>query len=189
VTKELRDSSKIKRQLYRLLKLQQTDASINAYFSHVETHERLIKNTKRNYFVTKLSICHGDASKIWKLVRETCKQPNRAKIQAVKYYQHKAVEDGDSIVEAFRARFDSIQKAFLNKTTNISTTDCVQHLIAEQHYMFSFKETNPSQILGILNSLDPQKASGVDEISLGTCQAISQYIAAPLSNIYNTTIK
>jgi retron-type reverse transcriptase len=111
------------------------------------------------------------------------------KIHAVNNNENKLVEDGNGIAEAFRARFDSIQKSFLEKTSNVSTADCVSHINAERYNTFSFSETNPSVILRILNSLDSRKATGIDEISVKACQAISEHIAAPLCNIYNTAIK
>jgi hypothetical protein len=138
----------------------------------------------------KFNKCRNDPSKIWNLVKETCgKQRQRGEIHTVSNQVGKLVEDGDSIVEAFKARFDSIQKSFLENNKEINIEDCVHHIASEKHDTFSFSETNPSEILRILESLDSQKASGIDEISIRACQAISQHVAAPLSNIFNTAIK
>jgi hypothetical protein len=83
VNKELRESSKIKRYLYSRMKSLQSDATKKAYFDHMRAHERLRKNTKRNYYVMKLNKCRNDPSKIWSLVKETCgKQQQKGKIHS-----------------------------------------------------------------------------------------------------------
>jgi hypothetical protein len=90
--------------------------------------------------------------------------------------------DPVSIANVFSSHFDNISK------TIMSNQGLLQSQVKQSENKFDPLHVSPFEVLKVINSLNPSKATGLDGISIKTLQCIGHALASPLADIFNASL-
>ena len=150
---------------------------------------------KSDFFQRKLDDCHGDPKAFWKLIKKVLPSKNRTtKID-------KLVVDGVDIVDP-KDISDSLDLHFTSVATNLlsarSHTTTSHHdppsqfpssLESSSPTKFHFRPTTDVEISNMLANLNPNKATGNDNIPAKILKISSNCIYQSLSCIVNNSLR
>ena len=161
-----------------------------------------LRKAKSDFFQRKLDECHGDPKAFWKLMKKVLPSKNRTtKID-------KLVVDGVDIVDpkdicdTLNLHFTSVATNLLSArspTTTSSTSNLDSHhdppskfpssLECSSPTKFHFRPTTDVEISNMLANLNPNKATGNDNIPAKILKISSNCISQSLSCIVNSSLE
>lgn len=156
----------------------------------------MIRAAKQNYFKEAITSNKGDSKAIWKVLRDAQSNntgmvinhsPNILKVDG------KIITDTRDIVEAFNKYFIEVCQTYLvnNQHNNCDTFPEVRKYVnakLPQGETFNIPRVTEQYVLKYLQSLDPNKATGLDEISAHVLKISAIEITPSITRIINQSI-
>ena len=137
-----------------------------------------LRKAKSDFLQRKLDDCHGDPKAFWKLMKKVLPSKNRTtKID-------KLVVDGVDIVDP-KDIGDSLNLQF----TSVATIQFPSSLESSSPTKFHFRPTTDVEISNMLANLNPNKATGNDNIPAKILKISSNCISQSLSCIVNSSLE
>ena len=185
VSQEVKELSHRKKELYAEHLHDKTNIEKkNKYNELKRYHRALVRRTKLNHKREKLKACKGQSRSIWKLInheRGESRFPGPSKIEK----EGQIITDHKEIVELFTNHFDGIWKSISNEQTS---KNYAEEFPRKGTSTFEPMPTTPFEVFSIINRLDCNKASGLDCISVKAVKSMSESLAGPLADIFNSSL-
>ena len=110
ITTSLKECSKKKNKLYVKYKNTKNKEDDNVYKKYKKIFEKALKNAEDNYYKIKISECHKNSKKIWKILNHLFK-PSKTKTDIpYLFYENSKVDDDQIISNIFNDIFCNIGK-------------------------------------------------------------------------------
>ena len=84
--------------------------------------------------------------------------------------------------------FTNIGPELASKFQNINEREFMKFMEKTYTHSMYMQNTNPDEVIKLINKLDSKKSPGFDEISAKFLQLCAPYISEPLANIFNASI-
>ena len=147
----------------------------------------LIKNTKTNYYKSKINENKNNSKKLWKCVKDICNH-NSVKnkyITEINLENGSTTKDKKEIANRFNRHYVQHGRELANKIKiNEPIIDNAQHLPNSIYLL----PTNPLEIKSTIMELKLGKAPGNDGITSEVLKNISDFIITPLAYLVNLII-
>ena len=156
----------------------------SAYKQIVKENKAFNRKTKIEFQRSRLKNCNGNASKIWKLVKEDFNMngsvaPSRLKLN------NQIVTDSSTIAKTFEDSFKQVWSSIHEQQAALPNPA----LLGDRSGVtFEPEPTTSAEVLKIIQSLDCKKAKGLDSISVRTVKEVGSYIAAPFADLFNSSL-
>ena len=144
----------------------------------------LVKKTKRDYFMTQFNTAKRDPKNTWRLINEITSRKTsvNSNVKAIKQEGVKLTNSAD-ITNTFNNYFTTIGDNLANK---IPCSDVNPIFYTSPvNSAFSFAEISLESVLKTLKSINPNKASGPDNIPNKVLKMAAEILSPSLSAIFN----
>ena len=147
----------------------------------------LVKKTKRDYFMTQINTAKRDPKNTWRLINELTSRKTsvNSNVKAIKQEGVTLTNSAD-IANTFNNYFTTIGDNLANK---ISCSDVnPTSYISPVNSAFSFAEISLESVLKTLKSINPNKATGPDNIPNKVLKMAAEILSPSLSAIFNRSL-
>ena len=157
-------------------------------------HNRLRK-AKSDFFKRKLDDCRHDPKTFWKLMKKIIPSKNRTTKIDKLVVDGVHIVDPKSISDSLNIHFTSVATDLLSDRTPTSmptTINLDSHWDTSSHSLpatFHFRPTTDVEISNMLTNINPNKATGIDNIPAKILKISSNCIFQSLSSIINSTFE
>ena len=183
VDDEIRDKSKIKRQLYeRTLRQETTWAEYKIFNKNLQ---QLIKQKKRQFYTNQISTSSNKIKTTWQIVKSITGK-NTARDRSL-LNDFGAGHD----LEKARGLLDDFNKYYIHACHNRNYTqssNAMKYVKRNFSSMFLL-DTTPAEIFNIIHSLKNTNATGPDGITTKLLKTCAHELCEPLSKIINECFK
>ena len=191
ITKEITKAIRIRNKMYQNLH--------NNKFKDTELHKQykkyrnILTNTKekskQNYFKNEFKNCKGDSAKTWKVINNIISDKSKASNipTELETSNNTFTSSHQQILNSLNIHFANIGKS--QHSQNIDLNQISFYLKIQQKNSIVLQDTTATEISNIITSLDPNKASGADEVSVKLLQIIKSIISPLLSSLINDCFK
>lgn len=181
-------SSRSLRELY-WLKSQLRDEDLDAWYLHrKKEHNKLVANTKRNYYSHKINNSENRSKAVWKIVNEKTKNEvnPKGKIPTINI-NGTLINDPQMICEEFASYFSTIAKNNIASTLGDKRSTGPVPMGAVQKSFF-FHPVSIAELESIIKSLRPKRSNGPDEISNYVLKNIGNSINEQVCHLMNMSL-
>ncbi len=156
----------------------------------------MIKRKKRNYVEHKLNENLKKPKQLWKSLKSLglpSKKGSQSKICLEK--NGKACFDSKENTEIFKAFYENLSTDLVNKLPNptnkfgMGSVKKYYSSLGIQNENFKFQPTSETIVLSILESINPDKAVGVDNMAGRFLKDGSEVLKKPITELINLSIK
>lgn len=150
---------------------------------------KLLKNSKNNYYKEKLKNAHGDCKKTWKIINDATNYKSKHKdSKSIHIYNENGELNTNNIENA-----NIFNNFFINVGTKMSEKidKNLTHIPEGPSVQSSIflKPIERNEIIQIISELKSNSASGPDGISATLIKQIHMYIIEPLTYLINLSFK
>ncbi len=148
---------------------------------------QLIKKTKRDFFLARINFVKSDPKKTWRLINELSsrKVHKFANVKSIKQDDAEITHSYD-IANAFNTYFTTIGDSVASELPN-SDIDPISY-INPTNSSFSITEINVEIVIEILKSVNPNKATGPDNIPGRILTIAAEILSPSLTAIFNRSL-
>ena len=192
ITAELTKEMNIRDQFLRKARKTNKTDDWSAYKRKRNYIKNEIQRSKRNYYKLKLEENARKPDRFWKIIKEI--YPAKSKKENLpKNFQvdNKSIHNPKEIANGFCNFFSTIAnklKSIAFPLTNLRWRNQPTEVFYEKH-QFTFSMVTDVQVLKILQGLNRNCATGLDEIPASFLKGIAFVIAKPLAHIINCSLK
>ena len=140
---------------------------------------------KENFFKNKLNEDRKDGRKLWNHIKKLLPNNSTTKINSLKDNDMNLHTDNKSMSNISNTFFSTIGSKLADKFPRVETHQIQVNI---NNNSFSFSNVSEDIILKIINSLDNNKSSGLDGISVRALKAGSSVLSKKLSIIMNHSL-
>ena len=154
-----------------------------------------LRKAKSDFFKRKLDDCRHDPKTFWKLMKKIIPSKNRTTKIDKLVVDGVHIVDPKSISDSLNIHFTSVATDLLSDRTPTSmptTINLDSHWDTSSHSLpatFHFRPTTDVEISNMLTNLNPNKATGIDNIPAKILKISSNCISQSLSSIINSTFE
>ena len=183
VTSGILRSIHTRNQLYKLSLCKPTQQNKLNYKKYRNKLTTLIRLSRKVYYSNKLEQDNGNSNKVWQTINELVKNkknnyPNSININGTE------IKDPMQIANRFNEYFTNIGPKLASSIP--STASHFSSYISENsETSLFFTPTSENEIIKIVNSLEPSKSCGYDNLNVNLLKKIIFYIVSPLNHIFN----
>ena len=184
ITEEVIQQSRFKNELFKKHRSEPNNNALHDEYIKVRNkHKAFIRRVKLETQRKRLLDCRGNSSQLWKLIREDCNKHGRMGPDKL-IIDSKLITDQKKIAKHFQDSFqqiwgsihsDQAKKVLVSRMTN-------------QQYLFNPLPAESHEVLRLIHGLDIKKAPGLDGMTVRTIKEIAAHIAAPLTDIFNSSL-
>ena len=147
----------------------------------------LVKKTKRDYFMTQINTAKRDPKNTWRLINELTSRKTsvNSNVKAIKQEGVTLTNSAD-IANTFNNYFTTIGGNLANKIP-CSDVNPISY-ISPVNSAFSFAEISLESVLETLKSINPNKATGPDNIPNKILKMAAEILSPSLSAIFNRSL-
>ena len=141
----------------------------------------ILQHSKTNYYKNYFTQYSNNVKKVWIGIKEVINIKSKThNIPNCIEVNNKAITDKTEICNSFNDYYSTIAENILdnNKTPILRTFDT--YLKNPSNTSFAFELCDPTEIVLLINELDPLKSSGPNGIPTKILQMISEIISVPL---------
>ena len=189
ITKGLKISKNKLRILNELKRFNQISNESRLYISKYQLmYKHLVKEAKKMYNEAFIQSSKNKTKGIWQVInKETGNLPhNNYNIQL--QYNNEAISDPQLISERFNKCFIDTVDDLLNKSGHNLTQTYQQEIKSNSASMFISPITE-TEIKKVISKLKGKNSAGYDEIPEALIKHCSEYIAKPLTHVFNLSVK
>ena len=148
----------------------------------------LNKRLKITYYKTNLGKCGNDVGKNWDILKKLLPSRNKKSASFMLTSNDEIITDDKIIAETLNKTFNDVCE-ILSKDlpTSINSVDSMDTL-HEIGLEFKFNDISEEFVLIELQNLDVKKAVGVDGLNLRLLKLAAEFIAKPLTVLFNLSI-
>ena len=186
VTDEIRCLSNKKKQLFIAHKHDPSNLNLkNKYIEFKKSFKSLIRQTKIEHKRKKLRECNGNSKSIWRIINQERNKKSASPIIPKLSVEGKNVTEVEDVVHCFAKQFNSINKKISESHDDLKTiSDFVQQTIM----CFDPIPSTSIEVFNIIHSLNSNKSTGIDCISVKVVKSIAFALSGPLSDIFNASL-
>ena len=151
------------------------------------------KQTMKDLYLTKMSPIYKN---FWKQIKKCYPIKNKSTSNSSFKVGNKVITDKNKISNAFCVYFSNIPSlmkaticSFMNPTWQYNDMGGLSIKVNPNNYAFSFAEVHYQEVLRILESLNPYKPAGVDNIPPKVVNDAATEIAKPLLILANRSLQ
>ena len=162
----------------------------SAYRNARNRYNKLVKDTIRSYYQTKLHNTQGDLKKTWKTINELInKSKKQSMIPEIKI-DSVEITDPITITNAFNKHFVEMGDRLSTNIpqSNVAPESYLNDLQNPVNKFTCFRDITQTEILNLLHGLVSSKASGMDGISAKVLKIAAPVITPSLALIFNQSI-
>jgi hypothetical protein len=173
----------------------------NKYKLYRNYLNKLITKTKNDYYAHKIRLHESNPKKMWNVINEitdrnTASKKNKGISQLIIDGElHTTADNPIKTADTLVDYFTNVGPELANKINNIDTnagttsnTDTYNSIPRNPHSIY-LTPVSDHEIKRHISSLRINSASGHDELAASTIKAVKEYIARPLSHIFNLCIE
>ena len=186
-------TNNIKKQIYHrdfLKKKAIKTGSENMFVAYKKSRNalnKLIKDTKRNYYTGALNDAKNNPKNMWDTINKlTNKKSKTTMITKLNLSNENVTENPNEIAHTFNTYFNTIGEKLANELP--STTETSESYVTPSNSTFQLKNASEVDVFHLLNTLKISKACGHDKIPPKLLRDSAIVIAPILSHIFNQSI-
>ena len=130
---------------------------------------------------------NNNSKKVWRELSRLLGSKRRCLIESLSI-NGEAITCKQRIAEKFNEYFSNTATTFNSPSTSDNFVDALQY-VSSQRSHFTFSTVDDDDVLGLLNTLDPNKATGSDRISGKLLRISARGICHSLSLLFNSSLK
>jgi hypothetical protein len=175
--------------LFRKWKQNPNIINEKVYKKYNKILSKLLRSTEKLFYNKKILNCNNDSKQIWSVLNSLIsKKKHDTTNSSLFSIDGKDVSDRKVIAEKLNDFFVNIGSSLAKKIPNGSTT-FDSYLTNPHRNSFVMYPTDAGEIIQITHSLKNKTSSGFDEISVSTMKSSIEYVAIPLSAIFNMSLE
>ena len=183
ITKGILHSIHTRNQLYKLSLRKPTLQNKNNYKKYRNKLTTLIRLSRKLYYSDKLAQDKGDLNKVWKTINDLVKN-NKRNCPDTITKNGVDIKDPTEIAQTFNEYFTSIGPE-LASSIDFNVRHFADYICDHSETSLFFTPVTENEILTIVQSLEPSKSCGYDEINVNLLKKIIFYIVSPLNHVFN----
>ena len=162
----------------------------SAYRNARNRYNKLVKDTIRSYYQTKLHNTQGDLKKTWKTINELINKSKKQNMIPEIKIDSVEITDPITITNAFNRHFVEMGDRLSTNIpqSNVAPESYLNDLQNPVNKLTCFRDITQTEILNLLHGLVSSKASGMDGISAKVLKIAAPVIAPSLALIFNQSI-
>lgn len=173
----IRERDKMK---FELNKNKNNEQLLQKYKAYRNKTNNLIKTLKKEYYMNKINENKNNTKKIWGVVKESLNEThNKSKMHIT--HNNLNITDEREVSEAFNGYFINVGKTM---SEQITCDEVLEKRNLNCKTLF-LKPITEEEIIKNIEKLKNNSSPGIDNISNKTLKIIKNYIAKPLSYIFN----
>lgn len=157
---------------------------INKCIDSKKKLKSVIATAKKDFFEAEFGKVRGNAKKEWEVINQIISNKNTKPIKNITSLKvgNRSIDDAADICESMNDYFISVAASLASKIKH-STMDLNNEETREGEW--SLGEVNFSEVLSVINGMDPNKASGFDDIDIKTVKECRFELSGLLSKLFN----
>lgn len=188
ITAGIIKSCKTKHKLLNKARLKPENENIIKYRKYNGVLNKIIKEAKRNYFISNLEENKRDSKEVWRLLKMAIGRRCSEKINIPEIlHDNKLYTEKNNIVNVFNEYFINTIEGIRNNIPN-SNHDYKRYLPASCSRSIFIEPVNETDIITIVKALKEKSSYGHDCISTKLLKRVLPALAAPLTHIINLSI-
>ena len=141
-----------------------------------------IREAKKSYYYNEFNKYKRDIKKTWDTIKSLLNKPKQDSVAPDKIkVNSQTISNEKEIASRFNNYFTDIGKNLADKIDTSNKHPFDHYLHSPSISKFQFKQTNPNEIISVINNLPMKTSSGHDKISCIILKEIKDIIAQPLS--------
>ncbi len=147
----------------------------------------LVKKAKSSYYLALTAENLNNLRKFWQTIK-SLSQNNSSSLSTCIVSESTTIHDRAEMLNCFNKHF--VSSGFLFDKVNTSSSALAPLAVAESplNSEFNFRPFSVAEVHKALTKLDPKKPAGPDNIGVYFLKLASDFIAEPLTYIYNLTL-
>ena len=188
ITKGIITSTRKKNKLYRKFLRKPNINNELRYKRYKNKLNHVLRIAKKKYYSEKFEDSKNDITSTWKTINELLnKTKTRSKLPtSFSVNNEEQVDEPKQIANKFNDYFVNVGPS-LAKKFDQDENDHREYLNGNFPNSMFLSHITPSEIEGIIANINPNKTSGIDEISPKVVHKIGPIISCPLCHIFNLT--
>lgn len=175
-------SAQTKHNLYKIYKYNPNPENEHKYKVFKNKLNRLIKQTKSNFFKNEIKKNEKDSKSLWKVVNNyTNSQKEQTPINIIKVGEN-TITDKNEIANCFNTYFTEVGEKLANDISKPTTSVVTRNIIENSIF---FHATDETEVANIIGELKANKAPGLDLITTKTLKILANDIKKPLTYLIN----
>ena len=186
INKEVLKAVKIKNRVYKkLCKKKFQDISLHNHYKDLRnTLTRTKKAAKKNYYHNLLQSSKGNIKKTWENINKITRRKKKPlNIPTEIDRKGKTIKDPQEVLNSLNTHFAEIGQAF--NSENVKFDKIAQNLGESSLKSFLWENVTEKEISDIISNLNPNKATGWDDISIRLIQKLKHILAPVLCHLIN----
>ena len=148
----------------------------------------LNKSLKQAYYKKEFSECGNDIKKNWKILKDIL--PSKKKAMDMKLViDDDIITDNVQIADTLNEAFNNISNQLNNGSVPDAANINAMNTLPENKTEFKFKDISLEFVKKELDTINCKKAIGIDGLHPKLLQMAADYIAAPLTYMFNRSLK
>ena len=185
ITPGLYNSLKTKNILYKKFNKNPTSLNKKIYTNYKNKFTSLVKMSEKKYYQIKFEEFNNDPKSTWNLIK-TILNKNIISPNIILKSDNQIITDKSIVCNKFNSYFNSI---FNNNLDSNSKNEYKSYLGPNVPHSFFLIETDPNEILYLVQNFKYSKSSGTDNISNNLLKKIITSIIIPLIHLINLSLK
>lgn len=186
ITTSLVRSVNKKNDLYKQLKKDPDNEHLKTeYKNYKKILDKLIKNTRNQYFQNEINKNKQNSGKLWENINEMFGGKQRVEIKSLKSENGKKIYDLNEIAKQFNNSYINTGK---NLAKSIMPSTFTFTGDTQPNSIF-LKPCTPKEVFNTINELKNHKAPGIDNLKSETLKLVAQHISQPISHIFNRSVE
>ena len=188
ITEGIKRAIKHRNNLFHIQINNGTNENIEKWKKYRNVLNKIIKNTQKEYYQNLIKQHNNNCTGLWKTLGSIISKKNReSNINKLKI-NNKVTNNSMQIANGINDFFTNIGPELASKFQNINKRGFMKFMEKTYTHSMYMQNTNPDEIIKLINKLDSKKSPGFDEISAKFLQLCAPYISEPLANIFNASI-
>ena len=145
-----------------------------------------IREAKKSYYYNEFNKYKRDIKKTWDTIKSLLNKPKQDSVAPNKIKVNSQTISNEKVIASkFNNYFTDIGKNLADKIDTSNKHPFDHYLHSPSISKFHLKQTNPNEIISVINNLPMKTSSGHDKISCIILKEIKDIIAQPLSLLVN----
>ena len=189
-------TSEIKKQMYSRDKLKKKAMKTNKpeiwddYKKIKNNVNKAVKRTKKSFYRQEIQSKAGDCKGTWKVLNNLMDRKSKnTQIKEIKLTPTESETKPEGIADQLNKHFTEIGSKLASEIMEPPSGVSFKNYLTKTDTKFKLKKVKPAKVLKLLSTVDPGKASGVDQISNKLLKIAAPYIHLSLTDFFNLSVE